>query len=563
MNTEERSGSQRGRGSGRATTRRASGRSGDGQAAGSGREGRAVIKGTTTVTAPPGATIQQAERPEDCTLIIFGTTGDLTHRKLIPALYDIACNDLLPTHFTVLGFGRKPLTDEGMSDLMRDSVDDHYGAEDTQSVACERILTNPRYVRGEFDDPAAYRDLGAELEKIERAYEAPNRIFYLATPPSLFPLIIRQLGDAGLGGRERRGRDGSGRPWTRIIIEKPFGRDLDSARELNQVVRSVFDEDQVFRIDHYLAKETVQNISMLRFANVIFEPVWNRRYVDHIAITAAETLGVESRGPYYEEAGALRDMVQNHLLQLFTMVTMEPPVAFSANAIRDEKVKVLRAVRPFKPEVVPKVAVRGQYTSGVVDQNPVAGYRDEEGVAPDSQVETYAAVKLLVDSWRWEGVPFYLRTGKRLPRQVTEIAIQFKLPPFLLFRQADLSAEDILPDLLVIRIQPDEGVSLRFESKVPGEEMGLQPVQMDFSWGSSLQEQPFTAYQTLLLDCMTGDLTLFNRDDQVEESWRILMPILDAWSASRREIESYVAGSWGPESSVALLAADGRSWRRE
>ena len=526
-------------------------------------DGRAVITGTTKVTAPRTAPTRRQERPEDCTLIIFGTTGDLTHRKLIPALYDLSCIDMLPNHFTVLGFGRKPLSDSAMGDLMRTAVDDHYGSEVVDGAACERVLSNPRYVRGQFDDPDAFKALAKELEEIEREYEVPNRIFYLATPPSLFPLIIKQLGDAGLGGRQRQSQDGSGRPWTRIIIEKPFGSDLESARELNQVVSSVFDEDQVFRIDHYLAKETVQNISMLRFANVIFEPVWNRRYVDHIAITSAETLGVENRGPYYEEAGALRDMVQNHLLQLFTMVTMEPPVAFSADAIRDEKVKVLRAVRPITPDLVPKVAVRGQYAGGVIDQKPVPGYREEYGVDPESQVETYAAVKLLVDSWRWEGVPFYLRTGKRLPKQVTEIAIQFKLPPFLLFRKAELSKEDVMPDLLVLRIQPDEGVSLRFESKVPGEEMGLQPVQMDFSWGSSLQERPFSAYETLLLDCMAGDLTLFNRDDQVEESWRILMPILDAWQSSRRSIESYVAGSWGPESAVALMATDDRSWRRE
>jgi glucose-6-phosphate 1-dehydrogenase len=350
--------------------------------------------------------------------------------------------------------------------------------------------------------------------------------------------------------------------WTRIVVEKPFGEDLASAKALNKVVRSVFHERQVYRIDHYLAKETVQNILMFRFGNVIFEPVWNRRYVDHVQITAAETLGVEHRGPYYEEAGALRDMIQNHLLQLLTLVAMEPPVAFMAEAVRDEKVKVLRAVRPIPHNEVDRFAVRGQYGEGVIDGLPVHAYREEERVSPESNVETYAALKLSIDNWRWEGVPFYLRTGKRLRKQLTEIAIHFKRPPFLLFRKADLTLDKVLPNQLVLRIQPDEGISLRFQSKVPGEEVGMQPVEMDFSWGSALDELPFSAYETLLVDVMSGDATLFNRDDQVEESWRLVEPVLDAWLEDEREIDQYVAGSWGPESAVVLMAADGRDWRR-
>jgi len=570
-------------------------------------------------------------RLDPCTLVIFGVTGDLTHRKLAPALYDLAARGLLKERLTVVGYGRRDLTDESLSELMQRSVDDYFGADAVDRAACARVLTDPRYVKGEFDDPDGYARLRTAIEAVEREYRSPaNRIFYLATPPSLFPAIIHGLGQAGLGGRvaspgaiaaalaaasceEPAGglsatarvggaedsaaatagvaaaatglSDAAARTfaaaaafeedergpaapldephgWTRIVIEKPFGNDLASARSLNKTVRSVFHERQVYRIDHYLAKETVQNILAFRFGNVMFEPVWNRRYVDHVQITAAETLGVEHRGPYYEESGALRDMIQNHLLQLLTLVAMEPPVAFSAEAVRDEKVKVLRAVRPIAAADVERQAVRGQYTDGVVAGEAVRAYREEERVSAQSNVETFAALKLFVDNWRWEGVPFYLRTGKRLRKHVTEIAISFTRPPFLLFRKADLPVEKVLPNLLVLRIQPDEGISLRFQSKVPGEEVGLKPVEMDFSWGSTLDELPFSAYETLLMDVMAGDATLFNRDDQVEESWRLVEPVLDAWHDSDTEIDTYVAGSWGPEAAVAMLAADGREWRR-
>jgi glucose-6-phosphate 1-dehydrogenase len=531
------------------------------------------------MAAKAASSLRSARQLEPCTLVIFGITGDLAHRKLVPALYDLSCHNALPVPFSVVGFGRKPLSDADMRALMNEAVDDHYGSEVIDSAACGRVLESPHYVQGEFDDAHAYQRLKEMLDEIDRqnneaaaarnkddTCQKPddepavpsNRIFYLATPPSLFPVIIRRLGKAGLGGHT--GREGKG-GWTRIVIEKPFGSDLESARELNTVVDSAFDESQVYRIDHYLAKETVQNLLAFRFANGIFEPVWNRRYIDHVQITAAEAIGVEHRGIYYEESGALRDMIQNHLTQLFTLCAMEPPTAFDAEAVRGEKVKVLRAVRPIAMDEAHRFSARGQYGSGLVDGQPVPAYREEEKVSPTSQTETYAAVKLLVDNWRWQGVPFYLRTGKRLHRQVTEIAIQFKRPPFLMFRRADLKLEDILPNLLVVRIQPDEGISLRIQSKAPGEEMELRPVEMEFNYGSALNELPFSAYETLLVDCMAGDATLFNRNDQVEESWRILMPILDTWQADS-SIDTYVAGTWGPDAGFEMMAVDGRAWRR-
>lgn len=511
-----------------------------------------------------------------CTLVIFGVTGDLTHRKLMPALYDLSCHGVLPSRFGLLGVGRRELSDQDLTALLQKAVDDHYGSDLVDGAVCGRVLQAPRYVQGEFDDPRTYDRLVHTLREVEGQRAEPgNRIFYLATPPSAFAAIIQGLGDAGLGSRGAREPSGGEAAdvlvtgstegehgWSRIVVEKPFGSDLSSGRALNRVVSSVFHEEQVYRIDHYLAKETVQNILMFRFANMIFEPLWNRRYVDHVQITAAEKLGVEHRGAYYEEAGALRDMIQNHLMQLFTLTAMEPPVAFSADAVRDEKVKVLRAVRPITVDQVSRFAVRGQYAPGVIDGQSVKGYRDEARVAPGTRVETYAAVKLFIDNWRWEGVPFYLRTGKRLPRDVTEVAIHFKRPPFLLFRKAEMPLESVQPNLLVLRIQPDEGMSLRVQSKAPGEEIGLEPVVLDFSWGSTLDELPFSAYETLLLDVLTGDATLFNRDDETEESWRIIEPILGVWGNDRREVETYVAGSWGPEAAVVMLATDGREWRR-
>jgi glucose-6-phosphate 1-dehydrogenase len=510
------------------------------------------------------------ERPPDpCAVVIFGATGDLTHRKLVPALYDLSCHNVSPSRMAIVGFGRRALSETDFRAAMTEAIDSFYGDDSHIDQACGSCVREARYLQGDFDDLQAYQrlaDLLAELD--EQQGTAGNRIFYLATPPSLFPVIIEKLGAAGLA---RRGASGDvaehaapeGQGWTRIVVEKPFGHDLESAHQLNVVLREVFAEKQVYRIDHYLAKETVQNILVFRFANGIFEPVWNRSFVDHVQITAAEALGVEHRGAYYEEAGALRDMIQNHLVQLFALTAMEPPVAFSADAVRDEKVKLLRAVRSIPPEHVDQFAVRGQYVDGTIDEQPVIAYRREDRVSPNSTTETYAAVKLLVDNWRWQGVPFYLRTGKRLPHQATEIAVQFKRPPHLLFREAEKLGGQIPPNLLVIRIQPDEGLSLRFEAKTPGQVIGLQPVEMKFSYGSALRELPFSAYETLLLDCMTGDATLFNRDDQVDEAWRIVMPILDRWAATPGHgLGIYEAGTWGPEAADGLVARDGRRWRQ-
>jgi glucose-6-phosphate 1-dehydrogenase len=505
--------------------------------------------------------------PDPCSLVMFGVTGDLAHRKLIPALYDLGCHGVLPFGTTLVGYGRKPLDDEQFRDLMREAIDDHYGVEVVDGDMCERILHSPHYVQGQFDDPEGFKRLAALLDELDGAGSRGNRMFYLATPPSQFEVIVEQLGTAGLSRRGAFDADhakGNGvRPgWTRLVVEKPFGRDLTTARELDKVIGEHFDEQQVYRIDHYLAKETVQNLLVLRFANGIFEPVWNRRYVDFVEITAAETLGVENRGPYYEEAGALRDMITPHLIQLFTLVAMEPPAAFDADAVRDEKMKVLRAVRPIPSHAVDDWAVRAQYVAGVVDGEKVSGYRQEDRVASDSHTETYAALKLQIDNWRWQGVPFYLRTGKRMARRVTEIAIHFKRPPVLLFKDA-MAGGGLQPNVLVLRVQPDEGFSLSIESKKPGHAVALQPVAMDFSYGTTLHELPCSANETVLVDAMEGDMTLFTRGDQAEEAWRIVGPVLGAW-ARRPEhaISIYEAGSWGPEAADALIARDGHTWRR-
>jgi glucose-6-phosphate 1-dehydrogenase len=517
--------------------------------------------------------------PEPSSLTIFGVTGDLAHRKLIPALYDLACHGVLPSEFTIVGYGRQPLDDDGFRELMLKAIDDHYGQDDVDGEACEHVLRAPRYVHGQFDDTEGYRRLAATLDELDReGGTRGNRMFYLATPPSQFPVIVEQLGAAGLA---RRGAFDTahalGEPvpgWTRLVVEKPFGRDLVSAAALDGVIAGVFAERQVCRIDHYLAKETVQNLLVLRFANGIFEPIWNRRYVDHVQITATETLGVEHRGPYYEETGALRDMIKPHLVQLFSLVAMESPVAFDADAVRDEKMKVLRAVRPIPPDRVDLFAVRGQYVQGTVDGEEAVAYRAEERVAPDSATETFAAVKLLIDNWRWQGVPFYLRTGKRMAKKLTEIAIQFRRPPVTLFRQAaDAAASAAIgstpaagaptANVLVLRVQPDEGFSLRIESKAPGQDLALQQVAMDYSYGGTLKELPFSAYETVLVDAMEGDMTLFKRGDQVEQAWRLMEPILEAWKTSpARGLPIYEAGSWGPEAADALVARDGRVWRR-
>jgi glucose-6-phosphate 1-dehydrogenase len=529
--------------------------------------GEGGVKVTGKAKAEGASPFGGDRHPDPCSLVMFGVTGDLAHRKLIPALYDLACHGVLPLGTTLVGYGRQEMDDGEFRDLMRKAIDDHYGVEVVDGSMCERILQNPRYIHGQFDDPEGYKRLSAALDDLDGAGSRGNRMFYLATPPSQFEVIVKQLGAAGLARRgafdgDHAQGDGDRPGWTRVVIEKPFGRDLETAHDLDRVIGQVFDERQVYRIDHYLAKETVQNLLVLRFANGIFEPVWNRRYVDFVEITAAETLGVEHRGPYYEEAGALRDMITPHLIQLFTLVAMEPPAAFDADAVRDEKMKVLRAVRPIPAQSVNDWAVRAQYVAGAIDGEQVPGYRQEERVAPDSYTETYAALRLLVDNWRWQSVPFYLRTGKRLARRVTEIAIHFKRPPVLLFQDA-MAGGGLQPNVLVLHVQPDEGFSLSIESKLPGHAVALQPVAMDFRYGTTLHELPFSAYETVLVDAMEGDMTLFTRGDQAEEAWRIVGPVLEAWAKRpERDISIYEAGTWGPESADALIARDGHTWRR-
>jgi glucose-6-phosphate 1-dehydrogenase len=498
-------------------------------------------------------------RPDEtCTFIIFGASGDLTKRKLIPALYNLACHELLPVDFRVLGFAVTPMNDDSFRDAMRQAVQSSREVMRFDPRVWDSFAKGLYYITADFTSPEGYQQLHERLTEFEsQSEDVDNRLFYLATPPSFYAEIVHRLGANHLVTAPAQPRAG----WTRIIIEKPFGRDLKSAQELNAAIHRVFEEDQIYRIDHYLGKETVQNIIAFRFANSIIEPIWNRRYVDNVQITVAETLGVEHRGAYYEEAGCLRDMFQNHLLQMLAIIAMDAPVRHYGTSVRDRKADVLRAIVPINPEQLGEIAVRGQYGPGVVEGVSVPGYRQEPNVNPHSNTETYAALKLFVDNWRWADVPFYLRSGKRLAAKDTEISIQFKRVPHLFFQ---LTAEDqIEPNLLTIRIQPDEGISLRFGAKVPGPEMRIRQVQMNFSYAEAFHTEPATAYETLLLDAMEGDPTLFNRADAVELAWQVVEPLLDIWQATRpfQPFPNYAAGSWGPAAADALLAKDGRAWR--
>lgn len=499
-------------------------------------------------------TVQNTGRPGDpCVMIIFGATGDLTKRKLIPALYNLTREKLLASEFAIIGFA----FDNFNTDTFREHLD-----KDIHSFAtCEVdpalwswLLQRIHYVQGDFKDPAAYQKLKDQLDQVCKEHSIPRNYFhYLATAPTFFGEIVRQLGAAGLAKEEPQ-------QWSRVVIEKPFGHDLESARALNAEIKEVLYERQIYRIDHYLGKETVQNILVFRFGNGIFEPVWNRRYVDHIQITAAETVGVEQRGGYYETSGALRDMIPNHLFQLLSLTTMEPPISFSANAVRDEQAKVLNAIQIPTPEDVLVESVRGQYGEGTEDGNRVPAYRGEEKVAPNSSTETFVALKLLVDNWRWADVPFYLRTGKRLAKRVTEVAIQFRRAPFVLFR--DTPVEKLTANSLIIHIQPDEGISLKFGAKVPGAIMNLGTVEMDFNYVDYFGSTPSTGYERLIHDCMIGDATLFQRADMVEAGWSVIQPLIDVWKAlPPRSFPNYPAGSWGPKESDDLLARDSRAWR--
>ncbi|MEX0800266.1 MAG: glucose-6-phosphate dehydrogenase [Dehalococcoidia bacterium] len=495
-----------------------------------------------------------ARTPEPSTLVIFGASGDLTHRKLVPALYDLAREGLLPGGFSVVGFARRPKTDEQFRDEMREAISRHSRGKPLQPALWEEFASNLYYCQSSFDDPAGYENLARMLEDLDRETGHRNRLYYLATPPESYATIARRLGEAGLASTQEG--------WTRIIVEKPFGRDLNSAAELNQVLNAVFDEAQVYRIDHYLGKETVQNLLVFRFANGIFEPIWNRRYVDHVQITVAESIGVEGRGAYYENAGVIRDIVQNHVMQLMSLAAMEPPATFEPNAVRDEKVKVLRALRPIPPQAAADFIVRGQYAPGVISGEKVIGYRQEEDVALDSTTETYLAIKLFIDNWRWAGVPFYIRSGKALPKRVTEIAIVFRQPPLALF---PTSGGRLEPNVLSITIQPDEGISLKFGSKVPGpgSELRIRPVEMEFRYGTSFGVAAPEAYERLLLDAMLGDATLYTRSDEVEAAWAIIMPVLEGWEeAGVAEVAAYEAGTWGPPEADDFIERDGRKWRR-
>jgi glucose-6-phosphate 1-dehydrogenase len=491
---------------------------------------------------------------DPCALVIFGATGDLTKRKLMPSLYNLARSGLLPDEFAIFAFARRVHTTEGLRREFTEAMQ-RFGPQPLDANLWEKIVRRVTYLTGDYGDAAAYQTLRQALEQAdaERGTRG-NYLHYLATPPEVFSEVAAQLNTAGLT-RDSRPFQG----WRRIVVEKPFGRDLDSARALNGELQAAFDESQIFRIDHYLGKETVQNVLVFRFANGIFEPIWNRRYIDHVQITAAETVGVEGRGGYYETAGALRDMIQNHLFQLLALVAMEPPISFDGDAIRDQKVRVLQAIKPMDHEEIIRQSVRGQYGPGSIEGKKVPGYREEPSVTRDSAIETYAALKLNVENWRWADVPFYLRAGKRMARRETQIVIQFRRAPVLLFRSA--GAASLEPNRLILHIQPDERIEVQFQAKRPGAVVRVAPAGMNFCYADLGESVLSTGYETLLYDVMIGDATLFHRADMVDAAWRVATPILDVWGAlPPRDFPNYTAGSWGPAAADKLLERDHRVW---
>ncbi|HLJ04278.1 MAG TPA: glucose-6-phosphate dehydrogenase [Solirubrobacteraceae bacterium] len=516
----------------------------------------------TVVSGEPRSGLEPGENPlveglerlpvHPTALVIFGATGDLAHRKLLPALYNLAHEGALPERFELIGVARREQEHEDFREVCRESID-LYSRRKPDPDVLAGLVSDVRYVAGTFDDDAVYAELGRCLAEFdERAGRPLNRVFYLSTAPQFFPLIARKLGAAGLDRREHAA--------TRLVVEKPFGYDLASARELNSELLEVLAEDQIFRIDHYLGKETVQNLLALRFANALFEPVWNRNFIDNVQITAAEDIGIGGRAGYYEGAGALRDLVQNHMLQLLALLTMEPPSSFEANRLRDEKLKVLESIVPPSPEAVDEVAVRAQYAAGVSGGKPAPGYLEEPGVAPDSHTETYVALRLAVSNWRWAGVPFYLRTGKRLARKLTEIAVTLKPVPHLAFQST--GSVGVQPNQIILTVQPDEGVSVSLGAKIPGPRMRIRPVNMEFHYGTSFMSESPEAYERLILDAMRGDATLFTRNDEIEALWGIIDPILTGWQAENdAPLPQYPAGSAGPEEASRLLG-EGRGWRR-
>lgn len=529
--------------------------------------------GQTSISqVSPGKEGYQDPAPESSALIIFGATGDLTQRKLIPALFHLFQGWLLPDRWYVLGVGRKEMTEEQFRGMVRKSLDGASRMGQIPTAVWETFRKNFHYTPiKDFENPKEYSALEKQLCDFDQIHKiGGNRIFYLATPPGLYSKIVCQLGIAGLSGQgQKKAYDPSKtkkkpllkkKSAVRLIVEKPFGTDLDSAQALNEEIREVFGEEQLYRIDHYLGKEAVQNMLFLRFANAIFEPIWNRRFIDHVQITAAETLGIENRAGYYEEAGALRDMFQNHLFQLLCLVAMEAPTGFQADRIRDEKIKVLRSVRPINLEQIDQCAIRGQYGEGLIEGKPVVDYREEPGVAKNSRTETFAALKLYIDNWRWQGVPFYLRSGKRLAKKSTEIVIVFKEVPHLLFNP--MIPGKIESNTLVLSVQPTEGISLTFQAKYPGPKFSVGRVTMDFNYRGAFQSDSPDAYERLLLDCMAGDQMLFSRGDWIELSWELLMPLLDHWKKTPAPcFPNYPSGSFGPKEADELIKKDGRSWR--
>jgi glucose-6-phosphate 1-dehydrogenase len=512
----------------------------------------------TTTTATRNQPFVEDQKDEDETppvaLVIFGATGDLTRRKLIPAIYNLAADGLLGPSFAVVGLARREQSTEHFRTELEAAVREH-SRRPVDPAIWQQVAEHLHYVQGEFSDHAAYQKLGRQLHEVDQLHHLPgHRVFYLAAPPATYPEILRELRESGLAKPS-----GSG-AFTRIVIEKPIGHDLQSSRALNQALLAAFDESQIYRIDHYLGKETVQNILVFRLGNGIFEPLWNRRYIEHVQITVAETLGVEGRGAYFDSAGVSRDILQNHLLQLLTLTAMEPPVRFTADAVRDEKVKVLRSLKPLDHRAVAEQSVRAQYQAGTVAGEPVPGYREEPAVAPRSMTETFLALKLEIDNWRWAGVPFYLRVGKRLPKRATEIAISFRRPPISIFRDAGCGT--IESNVLSLRIQPDEGISLSFGSKAPGQAIHIDPVQMDFLYETSFGWTPPEAYEHLILDCMQGDSTLFARKDEVELAWELVDSIQSAWQRGKPPLVEYEAGTWGPAAADQLIGRDGFRWRR-
>jgi glucose-6-phosphate 1-dehydrogenase len=502
----------------------------------------------------PTAKNSTAHRKGDrCILVIFGGAGDLTKRKLIPALCNLAEQGFLPQQFALIAVSYSEFTTESLRQQLTRDIKT-FAPRPVDPSVWTRLIEHTHYVRGDFADPNTYEQLKGKLAEAAKQDNIPNNYFYyLAVAPRFFGEIVRRLGAAGMV-QEENGQ------WRRVVIEKPFGRDLESARALNAEIKEVLDERQIYRIDHYLGKETVQNLMMFRFGNGIFEPIWNRRYIDHVQITAAETVGVEQRGGYYESSGALRDMVPNHLFQLVSLTAMEPPISFDADAVRDEQAKVLHAIQSFSPEEVLSKTVRGQYDSGILDGKQVPAYRTESEVKPDSSTETFAAMKLHIDNWRWSDVPFYLRTGKRMARRVTEISIQFRRAPFHLFRNTPVEA--LRTNRLVIIIQPEESISLSFGAKVPGPIMQQGAVDMCFNYADYFGSAPSTGYERLLYDCMIGDATLFQRADMVEAGWSVITPVLDVWQAlPPRDFPNYSAGTWGPKEADEMLPSTGRTWR--